>query len=810
MTLATPVSSWMRSRTVNHWRWVQTARPGTGSVDWKAGDEIVVTTTDYLPGHSEKLQITVSLHRRHQIDFEAVDSPTKKIQWPHNGVRYGGPNDTAHKKLTDRLPDRLKNSLDPTIRRQSGAETRAAVALLSRSIRIVSAGDSGAKISQRRSGDRLFVRRPHGHPAGLQAVQIQGRRIRADGPGRRLGHYPVHFHMARQTPANYLCEGLVDQRIDDALDRAALDARRDRWRAMSATSRSATASTSRTAPRPTTSSIPISGSLPAPRSTTSRTRARSRASWPPISETPDVRTPFPYRDRCRLSHRSSGSPTAGTISSATWRPAPEPAAPPIGSCPVLNSDMAGRADANNVQDGTHMKWSGLRGTRPCQSNLRGATPLKSFYKNYATSTMMSFQTTGDAPSLPRRGRGERSSARRTVLKAVRSIAPDPAPTRPNEHEHYYPHARRRLSPRDTLPVWHGRHTYDCSESQGVRPGQEENCAVTVLDHFTSAFHWAEDNFAAIWLRHQWYLMTNSVLSDVQNGGLTFITGGDYTHSSVINGYWALAEKSIFIGRHAANPTAFCQRRRPVQHGTAGLTCDWPKKQSPKVPTHYCLNRDEGVSMPLIPVSHWTASVRHLRRSGLSGFERLSGYQDGRLPDGEYNPALHLRHFGTWPEVPKDNKVLLSAERGDRLEATERFLLPARIPFDQFVLRQCRYPALRRRSAVPGAPGVTGLGEFRAGRNLPHRPAVRTTSKRVLHEDCPRLFNSFTAIDRQTVLNDDDGSLTGLSNTISINEDVFFRAPVETAECKGNLGVSPSLACPKANPRHAVNRQDQPL
>ena len=47
-------------------------------------------------------------------------------------------------------------------------------------------------------------------------------------------------------------------------------------------------------------------------------------------ETKDVtplslRVPIPPIPRC------SGSPTAGTISSATWRPAPEPAAPPIGS-----------------------------------------------------------------------------------------------------------------------------------------------------------------------------------------------------------------------------------------------------------------------------------------------------------------------------------------------------------------------------------------------------------------------------------------------------------------------------------------------
>ena len=161
------------------------------------------------------------------IDFEAVDSATKKIQWRHNGVRYGGPNDTAHKKLTDRLPDRLKNSLDsdPCVVK-SGAETRAAVALLSRSIRIVSAGGKWGKISTGRH--RLFVRRPHGHSAGLQGGSNSGRRIRADGPRRTARSLPRPLPQGTANTRQYLREGLVDQRIDDALDRAALDARRDR------------------------------------------------------------------------------------------------------------------------------------------------------------------------------------------------------------------------------------------------------------------------------------------------------------------------------------------------------------------------------------------------------------------------------------------------------------------------------------------------------------------------------------------------------------------------------------------------------
>src|SRR5260370_26770445 len=38
------------------------------------------------------------------------------------------------------------------------------------------------------------------------------------------------------------------------------------------------------------------------------------------------------------------------------------------------------------------------------------------------------------------------------------------------------------------------------------------------------------------------------------------------------------------------------------------------------------------------------------------------------------------------------------------------------------------------------------------------------------------FANFTDVDRQTELNDDDGSMTGLLNTVSVNEDPFFNAP----------------------------------
>ena len=102
-------------------------------LNWAANDEIAVTTTDYLPGHSERLKV-VNVQGE-QITFEAVESATGKIQWPHNGVRYGGPNDKSGRasdptenQWTKRLDNRIKSSLDPDLV-SNGAETRAAVAL---------------------------------------------------------------------------------------------------------------------------------------------------------------------------------------------------------------------------------------------------------------------------------------------------------------------------------------------------------------------------------------------------------------------------------------------------------------------------------------------------------------------------------------------------------------------------------------------------------------------------------------------------------------------------------------------------------
>ena len=575
---------------VNNWRRLADGRslqPGAtelvleSSPDWGAGDEIVVTTTDYLPGHSEKLQITPAYKGGPTVTFEAVDSPTKKIQWLHNGVRYGGPNDPNHKKLTDRLPERLTKSLDGADDSvvKKGAETRAAVALLTRSIRIVSAGDAaGQNFPAEDSGSTYSYGAHMVIRQGFKQVQIQGVEFAQMGQGGRLGHYPVHFHMARKTPPATFVK---DSSINKSMTRwivlhSTLGVTVHRNVGYKSIGHGFYLEDGTETDNKFYSNIGIFARAAIDNRQNPRKVPGILAdNQDPASFTgPNTKTPgFPYRS-------DSEYPTVFWITNG-WNDFQGNMAAGAGACgaaywfvPAVNSDMV-EVPATPAHEA--MTWEGYAGLQkarahagqPKSTDFQGTTPLKTFYMNYATSTMHSFQTTGDAPDCngfvafdaPPPNTGA------PVVKAVRSDAP-PARRRPkvsdgtepdNLNDHYYPHAYggSRYATKCAGDETKG---YDCSKGPSDNAlqarcgaGHLGNCAVTVLDHFTSSFHWAEGNISAIWLRPQWYLLTNSVISDVQNGGLTFITGGDYTHSSMVPGYWALARNTIFIGNTNPNP-----------------------------------------------------------------------------------------------------------------------------------------------------------------------------------------------------------------------------------------------------------------
>src|SRR5262249_37683348 len=113
-------------------RWWSTNDKNNGTPD-----QVVVTTTDYLPRHSELLTITSIAGTT--LSFQ------DQVTWPHRGTKYtildklGG--DTTRTNVRARF---VRAGMDQDII-DSGAETRAAVALLTRSIRIISGGDTAGQ-----------------------------------------------------------------------------------------------------------------------------------------------------------------------------------------------------------------------------------------------------------------------------------------------------------------------------------------------------------------------------------------------------------------------------------------------------------------------------------------------------------------------------------------------------------------------------------------------------------------------------------------------------------------------------------------
>lgn len=791
---------------------------------WKKGDEIVVTTTDYLPGHSEKLRIVGDFPDNKdseyrggaKVNFEAFDTPTnttKKLEWWHNGVRYGGRADTPARRFnteTDgRLPRRLRNSIANDLT-WTGAETRAAVALLSRSIKIVSGGDKAGVLfpavntngPSYHYGAHMVIRQgfEHLHISGVEFVQM--------GQGGRLGHYPVHFHMARKTP---FWTVIKDSAVNESMNR---------WFVLHSTQNVTLARNvgyksighGYYLESGTESDNQLYSNIGIFARAAVENRQNERKVPGILAYNGQDKRSFPYRSDVE-------TPTVFWISNG-WNDFIGNMAAGAGTCgaaywlvPAVNSDMVDVSEDHRAMDWSLSGYAGLQKANTPKNNLmQGTTPLKSFYKNTATSAMFSFQTVGDGPdcggviaadatddgTLPR-------------LKAVRSIAPPPTPNYLDDH--YYPYTVGGSRFATTCPS-DGKGGHDCTQiKQRCEATNLDHCTATVLDHFTSSFHWAEGNFSAIWLRPQWYLLVDSVITDVQNGGLTFITGGDYTHSSIVRGYWALARNTIFVGNTNPNPDpskpetkkyAFAGNVGPF-NAMSGLKCD-VKAQLPA----YCLNANEGITMPTV---------------GFFTNQRLSNIYDGpSYQDSNAYLDITTADCPMWKDGDQGKK-----DQGCMYGSNSAYLRLKRKPgtTSKDDLELCRTPgfaylpnaaiAWKQPNGFYYPPAFHSKNLFFDNVDLRHyviNPLFESntylTNETAVSKEYCRLaggiFRTWTSIDRQTELTDDDGSLTGLSNnaqptgtakqTISVNDDSFFNAPVETAECGSATGpnATPAAAC----------------
>jgi hypothetical protein len=730
-------------------------------VDWKEGDHIVVTTTDYLPGHSEELTIAKDPTMT-DSDGNTIIEVNEKIQYAHSGTAYP-------------FPSGLK---DATGIQATQAETRAAVALLTRSIRIVSGPNSDTidqsklncetkenptpcfPVSDGYIGGHTIVRQ------GFKTFQVQGVEFYQLGQGGRLGHYPVHFHLARKTPPDTFVK---DCSIHDSMTRfITLHATQDVLLARNVGYQSIGHGYY------LEDGTEINNKLYSNIGILARSAAMNDT-WNPrkvpgILSSPKVCN-FKLDMKCTQDSQCPKNPNDPNAKVACIVPAAFPyladwvhptvfwlmngwndfeynMAAGAGACGACYWPVDGMISGPSK----NMAWKSYASI---QRNNAGTAPYMKFTGNYCTTAMNSFNTTSDAGSC----HGVLDGSVR-LEQVPNDLAPAPQSA---EGMGYYPIVA-------SLPAYtrcEGENT-DCSSINPCAEGNRENCMVTVLDRYTTSFNWGQKNFSAIWLRPRWFLVQNSVITDVQQAGLTFVTGGDYTHSSVISGNWMLARKTVSIGStQPDNP--FASAAGPFNPD--GLACDNPIADS-----NYCLSREQGISMQL---------------DGFGMNQRFFNVYDGpSLQDSNAYLDIRKTFIDDCP-FPNNSQQCNNSNwmygrvlglPGDEQEKTG-YLPNAAIAWKQS--NGFYYPPafhstnlffkdvdIRHFVIEPLFAPETANTWFKTSTDVNQHYATWN----------PTMFNNFTAIDRQTILNDDDGSLTGLIGTVSVNEDPFFNAPVETIEC----------------------------
>lgn len=736
--------------------------------DWKADDQIVVTTTDYLPTHSEQRTITGTPTTSVAI--------TPALTYPHGGTQY---------PIKARIGTNAQRmGIDPQLV-NDGVEIRAAVALLTRGIRIVSGGDkAGETFAQAnarvKQADPRATYHFGGHTVfrqGFRAVQVQGVEFAQLGQGGRLGHYPVHFHMVRRAPdGTYIKDSSVNESMT-------------RWYVVHSTSNVLLARNvgyksighgyylesgtetdnrfhsnigilARAAIHGDTNPLKVPGIL----------AANNMGEGDDIRYTSDVKKPSVFWIM------NGWNDFVGNMASG---------ATACGACYWL---LPGKNGDHTDVGHKRMNWKGYAASQ-APGGQAGGAPLKSFYMNSCGSAMNSFTTVGDVAAClgfaaPPPPNTEPTDPDR--MTPVRSIAPD----QPNAM--YYPEVESqrnparcdlddacRANPASCDP------TKYCSSINGVFKApvcsstNPKDCVVTVLDRYTTSFNWGDFNFASVWLRSKWYLFDNGAVTDQLSGGLTFVSGGDYTRSSAPEGYWALAARSVFVGE--TNPTGlFTKAKGPLAYAADGTGCALSIANA-------CVNKNLGVAYQL---PNFSTSQRMFNIYDGPSHQDANAYLSIRTTP--CTKGTECMYAVRTPGVRKDQDgtgFMPNAAIG--WKQPNGFYYPpafrsSRLLFDQVDIRHYLIEPLM----IPGT--------------------YRTDYPRVQNQyinEVPlpaNLMGNFTDVDRQTELTDNDGSLTGLVRknattpklleTISVNKDAFFNAPIETDQCRSNLGVAPENNC----------------
>jgi hypothetical protein len=728
--------------------------------DWQPGDEVVVTSTDYLPEHSE-------LGRIASVSGTDSITLTAPLAYQHNSTSYdvGAKIGSAPTSFSTAV-NTADGGKSPMLGK---AETRAAVALLTRSIRIVSEGDTA-----RETFDQATARNPHymyGAQTvarqGFQQIQIQGVEFKQLGQGGLLGRYPVHFHLARKVPADTY---VIDSAVNESMTRwyvihstlGVTLARNVGWKSIGHGYflEDATETDNKFYSNIGIFARGSVNSAENPRAIPGLLDARNGQELLPLKYHSDAQYPsiFWITNSWNALAGNMGA-SAGTCGACYWYV-------PAGNHDMMDVPPNPMPISPQSMTMSPMKWSGYSVIQadpkgPGYAGRAGLTPVRLFYKNYCSTAQHSLSVTDGSPCLQ-----VRVGPTPAIPNPLTPDATSDPDHEPDASRMYYPRYSGIHHPTVCNPNAAAGAPDSCSVAE-CKFTDPKDCYPSVFSHYTSSFSWAESNFSAIWLRSSYLLLDHAFLSDVQGPGVTIVTGGDYSRSNLPVGYWGLTTNSVFVGATQPN-NPFAQAKGPTS------SCTYQG--------YACVDTKSGIAFPL---SNFATGQRLYNVYDGPAYEDANAFLDihpspcNSLADCMYYNTLGVRKAGTSiPKVPTGQGYLPDA--GIAWKQSNGFYYPPAfhsrnlffgdVDIRHYVIEPITFPGTYRTD-------VTGVKKEYAnvGGNTTY-------------------FDNWSDVDRQTELSDDDGSLTGFNQTISVNEDPFFAAPVQTAECRSAVGVDASNAC----------------
>ena len=743
------------------------------AVDWQAGDQIVLSTTDFLPAHSEEFTVQ-SANTSNGITALTLNT---SVAFTHNGFTY----DINLRQV----PADIGPVQDPKVNCSAGetrcVETRATVGLLTRSIQIVSAGDTYnapfpavTEDCQQANNCYYFG----GHTVirqGFQSAQIQGVEFYQMGEGGRIMHYPVHFHMARQTPATTY---VADSTVYDSMTR---------WYTLHGTQGVTLARNvgflsighgyyledgSETGNKLYANlGVLARAGIQNPQNPRYVPGILAAAHQNPGADEVPFHTDFDHPTVFWMMNGYNDfeynvAAGAGTCGMCYWL------------TPSTNSGYS-RYEYWDSYAGEQQYLRNSSGIdTPSQA---GIAPLYKFVGNACTTAQNSFSTIGNSTPC------DLGPTMGDIEPVINPLAPafpgDPGgqPFSP-QADQYYPKVIQSAFHEGTeCPASGSCAAVTPCSYQSNQNSAPANCVITELDHYTTSFNWAQLNYSAIWLRSQWYLFTNSAVTDVIGSGLTFVSGGGYTGSDHIPGYWALAHRDVFVGQTQPN-NPFTSPAGPFNPNTK-LTCDTGQ------PAAVCSSISQGVA---IPVDNFNVNQRMFSIYDGPSYQAQNAYLDinktvldgctqgSGAGGGTCSGWMFWRTLG----VPLDPTAASGSQcympnAAIGWKQPNGFYYPPAFHSDRLYFRNVDIRHFVIEPLFEPNSFTTDAAKAQA------RYCIYASD----------MFTNFSDIDRQTELSDDDGSLTGLLGpkvggsydpAISVNKDAFFNAPVQTAECASDI------------------------